>query len=249
MSQPLDDSPEGSSSTAAEKTISSLRARLRSEDPFPPLRASKSSFEPYPDHNDIYKQLRAIFPTTSCPRQKPLHTPDRGNIIMDSVADAFARHGEETYKSAVSDLKGIHEAIAGRINAFHTESTRTMSNATALYGNITYPLSMTVCHSNNFPKATIEKHLSILKGRITTAETELMALNAQWAACVEEETKMMTVTERCNDADPCKEMAALTEEIDAIVSNKTAELEQMDKKYCELLQKESLKAVRAMMAD
>lgn len=91
MSQPLDDSPEASSSTAAEKAISTLRARLRSEDPFPPpLHASASSSEPCMKHNDIYKQLRATFSSLPGPQPAPHHTPDRGNAIMSNLAGSHA---------------------------------------------------------------------------------------------------------------------------------------------------------------
>ncbi|KAK8915318.1 hypothetical protein H634G_08189 [Metarhizium anisopliae BRIP 53293] len=250
MSQPLDDSPEASSSTAAEKAISTLRARLRSEDPLPPpLHASASSSEPCLKHNDIYKQLRATFSSLPGPQPAPHHTLDRGNTIMNNLAETFARSGEDAYKSAVSDIQTVHKSISGRIDAFHAESASALSDAAALYDNFSYPLSRTVCHSENFPRGTIAQHLSVLKDKMDAAEKRLASLNEEWMACVDQEAKIMAVTEAVDDSDSAKEVDALVQEIDDIVKDKAAELEQMEKEYRDLLWKESQKMMQAMMAD
>ncbi|KHN94846.1 uncharacterized protein MAM_07265 [Metarhizium album ARSEF 1941] len=271
MARPLDDcSPEASSSTAAEKPVSALRARLCSEDPFHLAHASASSSEPHRRHSDIYKQLRAAFSSVSGPRPAPAphHSPDGGRFIMNNLAETFARCGEETYKSVACNLEAVHRSLSGQIDAFHAESAATLSDAAALYENISYPLSMTVCHSGRFPRGTIEQHLSALRDKMAAAEEELASLDAEWTACVAEEAKAMTATAADDDPDPSKDVDALVHEIDGIVRDKAADLDHMDKvsepsavrpappggltsskKYRDLLWRESQKVMKAIVAD
>lgn len=84
MSPVRDDSPrDASSSTAADKAISTLRARLCSEDPFPAFHGSSSAGS-YPNHNDVYRQLRNAFSATTS-SGLPC-TSDTGRAIMDKLA-------------------------------------------------------------------------------------------------------------------------------------------------------------------
>jgi hypothetical protein len=86
MAAQLENSPEASSSTAAEKDVfATLRARLRSEDPFPAFNGlPSSSAESCSKHHDIYKQLRSVFSSIAWPRVSS--ASGAGKIIVDDLA-------------------------------------------------------------------------------------------------------------------------------------------------------------------
>ncbi|KAJ3462181.1 hypothetical protein MRS44_010734 [Fusarium solani] len=55
--------------------------------------------------------------------------------------------------------------------------TATLSECNDLYSNIAYPLSATLCHSDNHPRATIATHLANLKKDIAAAKEEILRLS------------------------------------------------------------------------
>lgn len=129
----------------------------------------------------------------------------------------------------MSKLKNVHDVISDQINAFHAESVSTLSDTGALYGNITYPLSATICHSKRLPKGTIQKHLSLLQAKISTAEEELQSLNKEWISCTEQQAEILEVSASEDDSNVKENMEVLISEIDGIVRDRTAHIEQMDK--------------------
>lgn len=245
MSAIRDPSPKAlSSSTAAEKSTS-LRARLRSED----LVHHHHAAGPRADgqsRRDIYRQLQANF---SAVLQAEPSRPGSTNAQMAHIAESFARYGQDVYNTAVEAVQSAHKATSSEIAGFQARVSSTLGRAHALYDNIVYPLSATVCHSESLPRASIAKHIRTLQKRLSAAEDELEKLNEEWKACIAEEVRILTC--KRNDGDDQAECLKekYLREVDDIVAKKTSEINELDREYRDLLWAESKKMMQAMMAD
>ncbi|QUC23408.1 uncharacterized protein UV8b_07649 [Ustilaginoidea virens] len=245
MSAIRDPSPKAlSSSTAAEKSTS-LRARLRSED----LVHHHHAAGPRADgqsRRDIYRQLQANF---SAVLQAEPSRPGSTNAQMAHIAESFARYGQDVYNTAVEAVQSAHKATSSEIAGFQARVSSTLGRAHALYDNIVYPLSATVCHSESLPRASIAKHIRTLQKRLSAAEDELEKLNEEWKACIAEEVRILTC--KRNDGDDQAECLKekYMREVDDIVAKKTSEINELDREYRDLLWAESKKMMQAMMAD
>lgn len=245
MSAIRDPSPKAlSSSTAAEKSTS-LRARLRSED----LVHHHHAAGPRADgqsRRDIYRQLQANF---SAVLQAEPSKPGSTNAQMAHIAESFARYGQDVYNTAVEAVQSAHKATSSEIAGFQARVSSTLGRAHALYDNIVYPLSATVCHSESLPRASIAKHIRTLQKRLSAAEDELEKLNEEWKACIAEEVRILTC--KRNDGDDQAECLKekYLREVDDIVAKKTSEINELDREYRDLLWAESKKMMQAMMAD
>lgn len=81
----------------------------------------------------------------------------------------------------------VHADIEAQISRLTKESSKTLAECNDLYSNIAYPLAVTVCHSDDLPRATIAEHLVALKTKVMSAEDELKKLGMEWDACAEAE--------------------------------------------------------------
>lgn len=225
MSAIRDPSPKAlSSSTAAEKSTS-LRARLRSED----LVHHHHAAGPRADgqsRRDIYRQLQANF---SAVLQAEPSKPGSTNAQMAHIAESFARYGQDVYNTAVEAVQSAHKATSSEIAGFQARVSSTLGRAHALYDNIVYPLSATVCHSESLPRASIAKHIRTLQKRLSAAEDELEKLNEEWKACIAEEVRILTC--KRNDGDDQAECLKekYLREVDDIVAKKTSEINELDR--------------------
>lgn len=70
--------------------------------------------------------------------------------------------------------------------------------------------------------------MCVLQGKIAAAKDELGGLNAEWAACVEEERRII-MAEESEGVESTKMDEAFGKEIDDIVRAKTDDVEKMDK--------------------
>ncbi|KAF7542609.1 hypothetical protein G7Z17_g11437 [Cylindrodendrum hubeiense] len=162
----------GSSSTLwADNTNSSstLRARLRSQDASAPTSSPKP-----PTYHHVYQQFRACFGADAGSTR--YDDPSRADRID---VESFAQAGINLHASATAQLIEAHSDIQSRISRFVGESSATLSESDAIYANIAYPLSATLCHSDNFPNASILSHLTNLKKEISSAKEELQRLGAE----------------------------------------------------------------------
>lgn len=94
------------------------------------------------------------------------------------------------YTSVASKLAEAQQEIASQISDFATMSSSMAADMDELYANLSYPLSTTLCHSKNFPRATIEVHLANVKEDLGTAESELQGLEREWQENVQSEQKL-----------------------------------------------------------
>lgn len=85
--------------------------------------------------------------------------------------------GMNLHTSAIEHLVQAHSEIQSRITRFSNETGTTLSECNHLYSNIAYPLSATLCHSDNHPRATIATHLTNLKNDIAAAKEEILRLS------------------------------------------------------------------------
>ncbi|KAG6017586.1 hypothetical protein E4U41_004175 [Claviceps citrina] len=265
-SPPTQDAPAASSSsTAAEKALSSLRARLRSED-ISPLPEPTDGNSDQPNH--VYAKLRAIFsgtphgqadasinsesaslagtPFSPAPQSPFSNLP----FIFPLSAEIFALYGQEIYNLSLKAVQSAHEATSAKISAFHAQAASTSAHTRHLYNNISYPLSATLCQSETFPSASLGRHLRTLSKKLSAAETELDRLDEEWKRCVAEEARILS--ERVDGEDggaAKKKMGELVASIDDIVRRRADEIDVLDEEFRDLLWAESNRMMQAMMAD
>lgn len=94
------------------------------------------------------------------------------------------------YTSVASKLAEAQQEIASQISDFATMSSSMVADMDELYANLSYPLSTTLCHSKNFPRATIEVHLANVKEDLRKAESELQELDREWQDNVQLEQRL-----------------------------------------------------------
>lgn len=95
----------------------------------------------------------------------------------------------DLHASAVEKLVQVQNDFEERISRLSNDSTGFQGECTELYSNIAYPLSKTLCSSNNFPRATISAHLKKVQKDIEAARQELRKLADEWDACCQSETE------------------------------------------------------------
>ncbi|KAG6013979.1 hypothetical protein E4U43_007026 [Claviceps pusilla] len=245
-SPPSHDIREASSSTAAEKALSGLRARLRSEDcgPF-----QEPANPPVGPENHVYAKLQAIF-SQNLSGQADSST----NLKFQDLAELFALYGQEIYNLSLKAVQAAHEAISDNISAFHAQAASTSAHTALLYNNISYPLSATLCQSETFPSASLARHVRTLHKRLSVAEAELARLNDEWKRCAAEEAQILSdragaSAEKEDGGATKKKMEELVARIDDIVQRRTGEIEELNEEYRDLLWAESNRMMQAMMAD
>jgi chromosome segregation ATPase len=94
------------------------------------------------------------------------------------------------YTSVIDKLAEAQQQIASQISDFSTFSSSMSADIDELYANLSYPLSTTLCHSKNFPRATIEAHLANAKEDLKKAESELHELEREWQENVRSEQQL-----------------------------------------------------------
>lgn len=81
------------------------------------------------------------------------------------------------YETAVDQLTEAHSEIEAQIARFGEATSAAMAFNDALYSNIEYPLSSTLCHNEKHPRATIASHLEQLHQRLHQAREALLGLS------------------------------------------------------------------------
>lgn len=137
------------------------------------------------------------------------------------------------HASAMESLVEAHSEIQSKIDAFAEESSTTLAQCDALYDNISYPLSATLCHSDTLPRATIETHLTDLRKEIASALEEIKVLGEEWDACNQTEAELWKeLTEKKPrkgmDAETKRMMEVFKQEARDIVEAKSKELTKIE---------------------
>ncbi|KAG6049912.1 hypothetical protein E4U39_005255 [Claviceps sp. Clav50 group G5] len=243
--------PEASA-MAIEKAHSNLRARLRSEDIPPPPGPANPTIDP---QKHIYEKLQAIFSQDS-------YGQADSNACQKSskLADILARYGQDIYNLSIRAVQAAHENTSAKISAFHAQAADTSAHTTHLYNNISYPLSATLCQSENFPSASLGRHMRTLHKRLSAAEMELDRLNEEWKRCVGEEARILSSRDGTGTGSAGggeeesggvarKKKGELVARIDDVVRRRGEEIDELDEEYRHLLWAESNRMIQAMMAD
>ncbi|KAF4984969.1 hypothetical protein FDECE_16935 [Fusarium decemcellulare] len=252
---------------------STLRARLRDHD----TPATSPSTKPAP-YLDVYQQVQACLGSHFLdPKQDKkvlqLPAPEAHDPAADlrgesstakrdpssPYTEAYARNGMALHTAAVEKLVNAHSEVQSRITRFSNDSAATLSQCNALYSNIAYPLSATLCHDNTHPRATIATHLSDLKKEIARAREEIVRLTHEWDACCRDEADAWKELNRDLDnqgqaaAEPEKEAAkmanAFKTEAEDIVKAKCRQLGDIEKEFKADIQAETLKMMQNFCVD
>ena len=99
-------------------------------------------------------------------------------------ADAFKHTGSDMHSSAAERLFGINADIKAEIQQLTRNSSAALETNAALYSNIEWPLSRTLCTGRTLPRSTVEDHLSSLQRDLSKAEDHLAGLASEWSDCV-----------------------------------------------------------------
>ncbi|KAH7165363.1 hypothetical protein EDB81DRAFT_250307 [Dactylonectria macrodidyma] len=241
-----------SSLWADNNSSSTLRTRLRSQDAVAPTSSQK------PLTYDVLQQFRACFGADHGAPVSDTRAPDvtecRDSDAVTQLREAFAQAGMNLHASATAQLAEAHTDIQSKISRFVAESSATLSKSDDLYSNIAFPLSATLCHSDNFPRASIQNHLANQKAEIEEAKEELRQLGAQWDACVQAELdvwNLLTGEASQSDAEIDKDAAKMTKKFKAeaenIVRDQCKLLEDMEKEFKAKIQAETVTLMQMIM--
>lgn len=105
---------------------------------------------------------------------------------------AFTQTGSAIHAAAVERLVRVHAEIERQISLFVKLSSNAIASNDALYRNIAYPLSQTLCSDETHPRATVATHLAGLAEDLGVAEDKLKDLERDWDACLDAENKAWT---------------------------------------------------------
>jgi hypothetical protein len=97
--------------------------------------------------------------------------------------------GLSLHSSATEHLVEAHAEVQAKTKSFSEESSKTLAQNTDLYDNIAHPLSATLCHSEDHPRASVAVHLNRLKQDIAAAREEIIRLSTEWEECCRTEEK------------------------------------------------------------
>ncbi|KAL6828925.1 hypothetical protein J3E69DRAFT_224641 [Trichoderma sp. SZMC 28015] len=221
--------------------------------------SSSSSREEQLRPNDLFRACFANFSNDTAKSKPHEEKPARGDAL-EQLREAFAQEGVELYTSVASKLAEAQQEIASQISDFATMSSSMAADMDELYTNLSYPLSTTLCHSKNFPRATIAVHLANVKEDLTKAESELQGLEREWQDNVQLEQKLRQElldmegnSAQNNDyghhgEDDLKK-TGFKKEIENIVAEAAQALDEIDEGYREGIQALTMKMMQAMRAD
>ncbi|KAF5000436.1 hypothetical protein FGRMN_1767 [Fusarium graminum] len=164
---------------------STLRDRLRESDT--PATSSSVNRGPY---HDIYQQVHACLGSNLAPAlESKAPQPPESRDPATQLRETYARMGMSLHSSGIEHLVQAHSEVQSKTLCFSKESSKTSSQCKSLYSNIAYPLSATLCHSDDHPRASITVHLKALKRDIAAAKEEILRLKVEWDACCRTEAE------------------------------------------------------------
>ncbi|KAK4067343.1 uncharacterized protein Triagg1_7786 [Trichoderma aggressivum f. europaeum] len=259
---PQEEPPASQVLSGEDLSSSTLFAHISSPGLFSASKApyfSSSSREEQLRPNDLFRACFANFSNDSAKSKAHEEKAATGDAL-EHLREAFAQEGVELYTSVVSKLAEARQEMASQISDFATMSSTMAADMDELYANLSYPLSTTLCHSKNFPRATIEVHLANVKEDLIKAERELQGLEREWQENVQSERKLrqellnlegnpaQSREHGYNDEDDLKK-AGFKQEIERLLSETAQELEEIEEGYKEGIQALTMRMMQAMRAD
>ncbi|KAL7904855.1 hypothetical protein GGI35DRAFT_188652 [Trichoderma velutinum] len=259
---PQEERPASQFSSGDDLSSSTLFAHISSPGLFSASKApllSSSSREEQLRPNDLFRACFANFGNDAAKSKSHEEKAARADAL-EQLREAFAQEGVELYTSVVSKLAEAQQEITSQISDFATLSSSMAADMDELYANLSYPLSTTLCHSKNFPRATIEAHLANVKEDLKQAESELHELECEWQENVQLEEKLRQELlnlegsptqnrEHGRNGDDHLKMADFKQEIERIVAETVQALDEIDEGYKEGIQALTMKMMQAMRGD
>ncbi|PTB68457.1 hypothetical protein BBK36DRAFT_1111946, partial [Trichoderma citrinoviride] len=143
------------------------------------------------------------------------------------------------YTSAVEKLAEAKQEMASEVSDFADLASSMTTDLDELFYNLSYPLSTTLCHSKNFPQATIESHLAKVKEELKQAEIELDNLHHEWIDITQSQEDLrqeLLSMERgpVADVDTAKSdehysrMASLQQDVERIVAESNQAIDEIE---------------------
>ncbi|CEI63260.1 hypothetical protein FVEN_g201 [Fusarium venenatum] len=240
---------------AEDDCPSTLRARLRDDPP-----AKASPVKPPPSQS-IYQQVHAFLGNYANvhKRNKSAVQEPESSDPATQFQEAYARIGLSIHTSATEHLGKAHADVQTVIKRFSEESSKTLAQSRDLYANIEYPLSKTLCNSEDHPRASVEVHLNRLKQDIAAAREEVLRLSAEWEECCRTEEEAWDDFKRGFDnrgreeKGVSKKVNAAAEEFKkearAIVEANYQLLDETDQDFKQKIQEETQKIMANLLAD
>ncbi|KAK5992112.1 hypothetical protein PT974_05510 [Cladobotryum mycophilum] len=240
-----------------------LRARLSSQGP--PTSGPAAPSPPSPDDqlklDDLYRHFRDHFvPANSVAGNEDSgeNNGGHGNAnLMVQLGESFAQAGLKLHTSVVHQLSQSQVEIDANISTFSKFSSSILSDLDGLYSNIAYPLSATLCHSANFPRATIGAHLVSVQEKLKLAEGELRGLHEEWEENLRSEYDLRQelgteVTEQGSNNTAwlySGQAEAFKQEVEQIVRDQIRALDDIEAHYKESVQAETMEMMQFILAD
>ncbi|KAF4953017.1 hypothetical protein FSARC_12497 [Fusarium sarcochroum] len=235
---------------------STLRARLRDDE----TPATSSSVKPIPYQN-VYQQVHACLGShlrAPKPEVKVVQAPESHDPATQ-LQEAYARMGMKLHSSAIEHLVRAHSEVQSKTMHFSNESSKTLSQCKELYANIAYPLSATLCHSDNHHRNSIVSHLQGLKQDIAAAKEEILRLGDEWDACCRTEADAWKALNKGLDnrgwgpneidKETVEAADAFKAEAEAIVEDKCRMLGEIEKEFKAEIHAETLRMMQNLFVD
>ncbi|KAF0635062.1 hypothetical protein FPSE5266_10807 [Fusarium pseudograminearum] len=166
--------------------------------------------------------------------------------------------GLAIHESATEHLEKAHADVQAEIKSFAEESPKTLAQSRDLYANIEYPLSKTLCDSDDHPRASLEVHLNRLKQDIAAAREQVVRLSAEWEECCRTEEEAWDEFKNglehrgrgANGMDQETKAAAeeFKKEARAIVQANCQLLDEVDQDFKSKIQEETQKIMASLLA-
>ncbi|KAH0492090.1 hypothetical protein TgHK011_007057 [Trichoderma gracile] len=259
---PQEDRPAGHSSSSDDLSSSTLLGRLSSPGIFSATKGpllSSSSRDEQLQPNDLYRACFATFSNDEN-KSKAQQQKSAGEDSLEQLKEAFAQEGVGLYTSAVEKLAEAKREMTLEVEDFASFASSMAADIDELYFNLSYPLSKTLCHSKNFPQATIEAHLANAKEELKRAESELGNLHREWVDLIQSqedlhqellrmEEGLVANGEATNDDEYYAEMASFKQEIERIVAENNQAIDEIEENYREEAHAQSMRILQAMLVD
>ncbi|KAL6860838.1 hypothetical protein J3F83DRAFT_302614 [Trichoderma novae-zelandiae] len=260
---PQEDPPAGKSSSSDDLSPSTLLARLSSPGIFSaskaPFLSSSAREEQQLRPNDLYRVCFATF-SNDVNKSKAQEQRAPEADLSEQLKEAFAQEGVDLYTSVVEKLAGAQQEMTSEISDFANLASSMATDLEELYFNLLYPLSTTLCHSKNFPQATIEAHLAKVKEELKKAEIELHDLHSEWEENARFQQKLRQEL-LSMERDPIakgaaghfdehySKMASFKHQVERVVADSNQAIDDIEDNYKEEAQAQSMKIFQAILVD
>ncbi|KAH7325707.1 hypothetical protein B0I35DRAFT_474452 [Stachybotrys elegans] len=215
-----------------DPSSSSFRARLLGSDDTLALQQTPPP-APDPQENHVSRQLRSWLTL------EDEHSVGYGKSdsveeapLISQLREMLIETGLEIHSAAIDALVKNHGEIEAKIDDFARQYTPVIDETEALYSNIVYPLSATLCHSDTKPRATIATHLS---NEACFKEREHVLRQLQSGG---------SVNEQGENEKARSELEALQKQAQALKRDKMRKLDQIEAEFKQQWQAETVKMMQ-----